>query len=105
LSFLVWWEAWGSLSLQAQAWSFGGQEAMLSRPGGPQAGALIVRLRESSTFKGKRKLTKRGESELRRLLYCAAKPARSLSRFETYHQRQLDKGLRPGNKIGACWPR
>lgn len=54
---------------------------------------LDVRLRESGTFKGKRKLTKRGESELRRLLYCAAKPARTLSRFETCYQRQLDKGL------------
>lgn len=54
---------------------------------------LDVRLRESGTFKGKRKLTKRGESELRRLLYCAAKPARSLCRFETCYQRQLDKGL------------
>ena len=38
---------------------------------------LDVRIRDSGTFKGKRKLTKKGESELRRLLYCAAKPARS----------------------------
>jgi transposase len=36
-----------------------------------------VRLRESGKYKGKRKLTKRGEAELRRLLYCAAKPAQS----------------------------
>ena len=34
-----------------------------------------VRIRESGRFKGKRKLTKRGEAELRRLLYCAANPA------------------------------
>lgn len=54
---------------------------------------LDVRIRESGTFKGKRKLTKKGEAELRRLLYCAAKPARSYARFEDYHQRQLDKGL------------
>ncbi len=52
-----------------------------------------VRLRESGRFKGKRKLTKRGESELRRLLYCAAKPARSYLPFQHFHQRQLDKGL------------
>jgi len=37
---------------------------------------LDVRRRESGYFKGKRKLTKRGPVELRRLLYCAAKPAR-----------------------------
>ena len=54
---------------------------------------LDVRIRESGRFKGKRKLTKRGESELRRLLYCAAKPARSDSAFASYHQQQLDKGL------------
>ena len=54
---------------------------------------LDVRLRESGKFKGKRKLTKRGESELRRLLYCAAKPARSYQPFDQYRQKQLDKGL------------
>lgn len=54
---------------------------------------LDVRVRESGKFKGKRKLTKRGESELRRLLYCAAKPARSYQPFDQYRQRQLDKGL------------
>ena len=54
---------------------------------------LDVRLRESGTYKGKRKLTKRGPSELRRLLYCAARPARSHAPFADYHQRQLDKGL------------
>ncbi len=54
---------------------------------------LDVRLRESGTYKGRRKLTKRGPSELRRLLYCAARPARSYAPFADYHQRQLDKGL------------
>ena len=54
---------------------------------------LDVRLRESGTYKGKRKLTKRGPAELRRLLYCAAKPARTYQPFADYHQRQLDKGL------------
>ncbi len=59
---------------------------------------LDVRIRESGTYKGKRKLTKRGPAELRRLLYCAAKPARSYQPFAEYHQRQLDKGL---SKIAA----
>lgn len=54
---------------------------------------LDVRIRESGTFKGKRRLSKRGEAELRRLLYCAAKPARSHPRFDAFYQRQLDKGL------------
>ena len=54
---------------------------------------LDVRVRESGRFKGRRKLTKRGESELRRLLYCAAKPARSYPPFDRYHQQQLEKGL------------
>jgi transposase len=52
-----------------------------------------VRLRESGKYKGQRKLTKRGEPELRRLLYCAAKPARCEPRFQRFHQKQLDKGL------------
>ncbi len=54
---------------------------------------LDIRRRESGLFKGKRKLTKRGEPELRRLLYCAAQPARRHQPFEAYYQAQLDKGL------------
>ena len=54
---------------------------------------IDVRLRESGRYKGKRKLTKRGEAELRRLLYCAAQPARSYQLFDAYYQRQLEKGL------------
>ena len=54
---------------------------------------LDIKRRRSGLFKGKEKLSKRGESELRRLLYCAAKPARSYTPFERYYQAQLDKGL------------
>lgn len=54
---------------------------------------LDVRIRESGRFKGKRKLTKRGEAELRRLLYCAAPPARRHAAFDDYYHKQLDKGL------------
>jgi transposase len=57
-----------------------------------------VRLRESGKYKGKRKLTKRGEGELRRLLYCATKPAQSYAPFDQYLTRHLDKGL---SKIAA----
>lgn len=59
---------------------------------------LDVRMRESGRFKGKRKLTKRGEPELRRLLYCGANGACNHPRFAAYRQRQLDKGL---SKIAA----
>src|SRR5690606_38626937 len=59
---------------------------------------LDVRRRESGRFKGQRKLTKRGEPELRRLLYCAHKAARTYAPFAHYRQRQLDKGL---SKIAA----
>jgi transposase len=54
---------------------------------------LDIRIRESGYFKGKRKLTKRGEPELRRLLFCASHPARHYYRFAEYYQKQLDKGL------------
>ena len=54
---------------------------------------LDVRVRESGYYKGKRKLTKRGEPELRRLLYCGSHGARSYHLFASYYQRQLEKGL------------
>jgi transposase len=54
---------------------------------------LDVRLRESGCYKGKRKLTKRGEAEIRRLLYCATQPARSYAPFSRYYDKQIDKGL------------
>lgn len=57
-----------------------------------------VRIRESGKYKGQRKLTKQGEPEIRRLLWCAAQPARSYRPFERYHQQQLDKGM---TKIAA----
>lgn len=52
-----------------------------------------VRMRESGGYKGKRKLTKRGEAEIRRLLYCATQPAASYPPFKAYYQQQIDKGL------------
>lgn len=54
---------------------------------------LDVRIRDSGTFKGKRKLTKRGESEIRRLLFCATQPARSYLPFDHYYHKQINKGL------------
>ena len=39
-----------------------------------------------------------GESEIRRLLFCAAQPARCYALFDNYYQQQLTKGL---SKIAA----
>lgn len=59
---------------------------------------LDVRIRDSGRFQGTRKLTKRGEPELRRLLYCASHAARQHQRFADYYQRLVAKGL---SKIAA----
>jgi transposase len=59
---------------------------------------LDVRVRESGKYTGHRKLTKCGEAEIRRLLFCAAQPARSYPLFDDYYQLQLNKGL---SKIAA----
>ena len=59
---------------------------------------LDVRQRESGKYKGKRKLTKCGEAETRRLLFCASQGARSYPLFDHYYQNQLTKGL---SKIAA----
>ena len=67
--------------------AFAGADAFIAYLG------LDIRVRESGQYRGKRKLTKHGEPELRRLLYCAANPSRSYAPFDTYRQAQLDKGL------------
>jgi transposase len=72
--------------------AFSGSDAFIAFIG------LDVRVRESGRYRGKRKLTKRGEAEIRRLLYCASQAARSYPLFDVYYQRQLDKGL---SKIAA----
>lgn len=70
-----------------QRGSFASSDAFIAYLG------LDIRRRESGMFKGKRKLTKRGDPELRRLLFCAAQPARCHPPFEDYYQSQLNKGL------------
>jgi len=67
--------------------SFAGSDAFVAYLG------LDVRIRESGYFKGRCKLSKRGEPEVRRLLFCASQPARHYQRFAEYYQKQLDKGL------------
>jgi transposase len=72
--------------------SFASSDAFVSYLG------LDVRIRESGYYKGKRKLTKQGEPELRRLLFCASYAARECQRFAEYYQRKLVQGL---SKIAA----
>lgn len=72
--------------------AFAGSDAFVSFIG------FDVRLRESGKYKGRRKLSKRGEPEIRRLLYCATQPACSYHRFNLFYHRQLEQGM---SKIAA----
>lgn len=75
-----------------QRGTFPGSDAFVAYLG------LDIRLRQSGRFKGKQKLTKRGEPELRRLLYCGTRAACNYPRFAAYRQRLLDRGM---SKIAA----
>ena len=67
--------------------AFSGADAFIAYLG------LDVRRRESGAYRGKSKLSKHGEPELRRLLWCAAQPATCYPPFAAYLKAQLDKGL------------
>lgn len=54
---------------------------------------LDVRVRDSGQSRGKRKLTKKGDSELRRLLYLAAMHACRTPRWQPFYHRHLARGL------------
>lgn len=54
---------------------------------------LDVRVRESGTMRGRRKLTKKGDPELRRLLHLAAMQASRTQTWRPFYQRYLDRGL------------
>ena len=54
---------------------------------------MDVHVKDSGTRTGKRKLTKKGDSETRRLLYCAAMAARGSARWAGVYQGYLDRGL------------
>lgn len=56
---------------------------------------MDVRVRESGQSRGRRKLTKQGDPELRRLLYLAAMQAKSKPAWSAFYQRHLDRGLAP----------
>lgn len=54
---------------------------------------LDVRTRQSGTWRGKEKLSKKGPAELRRLLYMAAMAARRSPTWAAFYQRHIDRGL------------
>ncbi|MEJ8569832.1 transposase, partial [Elongatibacter sediminis] len=54
---------------------------------------LDVRVRDSGRKRGRRKLTKHGDPEVRRLLFCGSHAARYDPCFAAYYQKQMDKGL------------
>jgi transposase len=56
---------------------------------------LDVRVRESGKYRGRRRLTKQGDSELRRLLHNAAMAACRSPRWKGVYESYLQRGLKP----------
>jgi len=54
---------------------------------------LDVRVRDSGKSRGRRRLTKQGDPELRRLLHLAAMQASRSATWRPFYQRHLDRGL------------
>lgn len=54
---------------------------------------MDVRVRDSGKFTGRRKLTKKGDPELRRLLYMAAMTACRSATWKGFYERALARGL------------
>ena len=54
---------------------------------------MDVRVRDSGTFRGRRKLTKKGDSELRRLLFNAAMQGRRSVLWEPYYLALRARGM------------
>lgn len=62
---------------------------------------LDVRVRDSGTHRGRRRLTKKGDPELRRLLYLAAMQAKRTAAWQGYYQRLTARGLAPIQALNA----
>lgn len=56
---------------------------------------MDVKVRDSGTYRGRRKLSKKGDPELRRLLYNAAMAARKSSAWKSLYESYLTQGLQP----------
>lgn len=75
-----------ALTLSYQRHPFAGVDAFVAYLG------MDPRPRESGKSQGQRKLSKRGDGELRRLLYCAAQSATRTPLWQPYYQEQRNKG-------------
>jgi transposase len=62
---------------------------------------LDVRVKESGTYSGRRKLTKQGDPEIRRLLHTAAMAASRQAAWKPFYQRHLARGLKPTQALVA----
>lgn len=56
---------------------------------------LDVRVRESGTYRGRRRLTKKGDPELRRLLHNAAMAAKRSATWAPLYDKHIQRGLTP----------
>lgn len=56
---------------------------------------MDVRVRDSGNQRGRRKLTKKGDPELRRLLYCAAMAAARSATWKPFYDACRSRGLSP----------
>jgi transposase len=62
---------------------------------------LDVRVRDSGQSRRRRKLTKQGDPELRRLLYLAAMETKAKPAWQAFYQRHIDRGLAPIQAINV----
>jgi transposase len=62
---------------------------------------LDVRVRDSGIKSGKRRLTRQGDPEARRLLYLAAMQAKRQPAWEGFYQRHVARGLAPTQALVA----
>lgn len=75
-----------ALTLTYQRHPFAGVEAFIAFLG------LDPRARESGKYQGRRSLSKRGDGEIRRLLYCAAQSATRTSLWRPFYEAQRVRG-------------
>ena len=69
--------------------AFSGADAFIAFIG------MDVRVRDSGRMRGKRKLTKKGDPQLRRLLYMAAMTARRSPTWKPFYERMRSRGFAP----------
>ena len=77
----------GALSYTFRRGAFANSDAYIAYLG------LDVRVRDSGTQRARRKLTKKGDPEVRRLLFLAAMQAARSASWRSFYQRHLARGM------------